>query len=64
MPIDRLPRPWRVCSNDDAFWVEDANGVRFGFTYFRDRDVVGTGEPKLSRDLARRVVSQIVKLGS
>jgi hypothetical protein len=60
---DRFPRPWRVRHNEDAYWVEDAAGHRFGFTYYRDTPLVGTdGGERLSRDAARRIVSNIARL--
>ena len=58
-----FPPPWTVRHNDDAYWVEDANGRRFGFVYFRDRAVIGTGgEAFQTRDEARRLVSNFAKL--
>jgi len=27
----RFPPPWTVHHNDDAYWVQDRNGRRFGF---------------------------------
>jgi hypothetical protein len=58
-----FPPPWTVHSGEDAYWVEDANGRRFAFCYFRDRAVIGTGgEAWLERDQARRIASNIAKL--
>jgi hypothetical protein len=66
MPPDarrRFPPPWTVHQGDDSFWVEDANGRRFGFCYFRDREIAGTGqEAWQSRDEAWRLVSNFAKL--
>lgn len=60
---DRAPPPWRVGHNDDAYWIEDASGQRFAFTYFRDDQIVGTRSGvTLSRDLARRLASSIAML--
>ena len=36
MTRDTLTPPCAVRSNDDAYWLEDAHGIRFAFTYFRD----------------------------
>lgn len=60
----RFPKPWTVQNNDSAYWVEDADGKPFGFTYFRDGYVpIGTGYSKvLSRNEARRIVRNIAKL--
>ena len=43
--------------------MQDANGNRFAFTYYRDKPIVGTdNSAQLSRDEARRIVSNIAKL--
>jgi hypothetical protein len=63
MATRRFPPPWTVHYNDDSYWVEDANGARFGFTYYRDSPLVGTDSAaRLSRDEARRIVTNIAKL--
>lgn len=63
-PPQRFPLPWRVCNNDDAYWIEDAAGARFGFCYFTDYPLTGTGmSAKQTRDGARRLVEGFVKLG-
>jgi hypothetical protein len=59
----RFPPPWRVCHNDESYWVEDAAGHRFGFVYFRDSPLVGTDRSvRLTRDEARRLVTNFAKL--
>lgn len=63
MPVDRLPKPWKVDGNESAFWIVAANGARFAFTYFSDRPLVGTGDDKLTREAARKVVTAFAKLG-
>ena len=61
--MDRFPPPWTVRHNEDAYWVEDGNGRRFGFCYFRDRAIIGTGgEAFLEREAARRIAANIAKL--
>ena len=60
---DRLPPPWTVHHSDDAFWIEDASGQRFAFTYYRRQSFAGTDKgPRLSADLARRITANIAKL--
>lgn len=59
---DRLKPPFAVHSNEDAYWLEDAAGVRFSYTYFRAEEVVGTGPEKPSRDVARRLTLNLAKL--
>ncbi len=56
----RFPRPWKVCHSDGAFWVEDAQGVRFAYCYFRDDR--RTNDDPLTRDEARRLAANIAKL--
>ena len=59
----RLPPPWTVRHNEDSYWVEDADGNRFGFTYYRRQPMLGTDRSaRLSHDLARRIAANIAKL--
>jgi hypothetical protein len=58
-----FPLPWTARHNESAYWVEDANGRRFGFVYFHDRPLAGTGqEAYQTRDEARRLVNNFAKL--
>jgi hypothetical protein len=60
---NRLPQPWTINNNEDAYWIEDAEGHRFAYTYFRDQPIVGTDRsPRLTRDLARRITLNVAKL--
>lgn len=59
----RFTPPWRVCHNEDAYWLESATGRKFAFTYFRQRAIIGTGgEAYQTEDEARRLVSNFAKL--
>jgi hypothetical protein len=59
----RFPPPWTVHCSDDAYWVEDASGHRFGYCYFREVQSIGSsGTGYLTRDAARRLASNIAKL--
>jgi hypothetical protein len=60
----RFPLPWKVNGSSSAYWVEDAAGKKFAYTYFRDgQEPIGSGYGLLlSRDEARRIVSNIAKL--
>lgn len=62
MPDKPLPRPWTMRSNDDAFWIECANGVRFAYTYHRKELMTGTGETRTSKAVARQITLQIMRL--
>jgi hypothetical protein len=58
-----FPTPWTVHHNDDAYWVESANGRKFGYVYFRDHEIIGTSNDAYqTRDEARRLVSNFAKL--
>jgi hypothetical protein len=59
---DHFPPPWTVHCSDDAYWVEDATGQRFAYCYFCDMHSIRSGRPYLSRNAARRLASNIVKL--
>lgn len=58
----RATPPFRVRGSAEAYWVEDAHGLRFGYCYFEDRQVIGTGVERPSRDLARRLATWIARL--
>lgn len=52
-----------MVESGESFHVEDANGRQFGFTYYNLREIAGTGqEARLTRDEARRIVSNFAKL--
>ena len=60
----RFPLPWTINGNDSCFWVEDAEGKRFGYTYFRIGEA-GIGSSyghQLSRAEAWRIACIILKL--
>lgn len=58
----RFPRPWTVARNADAFWVEAANGARFGYTYIAAKGAAHS-DSRHSEDDARRLVTNFAKLG-
>jgi hypothetical protein len=59
----QFPLPWQVRGNESAYWVEDAEGKRFGFSYFRDGGWgTSTGQINLTREEAQRIVLNIRKL--
>lgn len=59
----RFPEPWSVHHGDGSYWVQDANGRKFGFVYFVDRDFIGSGaESRQTRDEARRLASNFARL--
>ena len=62
--VRRFPLPWTVHGNDSSFWVEDAEGKRFGYTYFDERqESIGVDRVnRLTRAEALRIVRNIAKL--
>lgn len=57
---DRLKPPFTIGQSDECFWIVDAAGLRFAFTYFRDTPLVGTDRSgRLSRELAEKTVRWI-----
>jgi hypothetical protein len=63
--VRRFPLPWTIESNDACFWVRDADGKRFAFTYYSDpeKGSIGSGYGlALNRTEALRIVRNIVKL--
>ena len=60
----RFPLPWTVHQGPNSFWVQSANGMRFGFTYYDDRlaKEAAHGAHMLTEDEARRIVTNIAKL--
>ena len=64
--VRRFPLPWKIEADDSCFWVEDAEGKRFGYTYFHE-GAGGIGSSygqRLTRSEAFRIVRNIVKLPS
>lgn len=62
--VRRFPLPWTINGNDACFWIEDADGKRFGYCYYDERPWgIGTASAgRLTRVEALRIVRNIVKL--
>jgi len=61
--VRRFPLPWTIHGNNSAFWVEDAEGKRFGYCYFDESESIGVDRVnRLTRAEALRIVRNIVKL--
>ena len=59
----RFPPPWTVEeANNACFVVKDANGFAVSYVYFESEPGWRTAANLLTRDEARRIVSNIVKL--
>ena len=59
---ERFPPPWTVQANPDCYWIEDANGHRVAFVYFRNTASIGSQSGLMSQDSARRIAANIAKL--
>lgn len=59
---DSFPKPWTVEHNDDAYWIQAANGARFAYTYFR-RHHTTPNDSFHTEDAARRLTTAFAKLG-
>lgn len=57
----RFPPPWTLHENASAYWVEDADGSRFGFCYFK-ADRAADNPAYLTKEEARRIAANIARL--
>ena len=58
----RFTRPWKMIEHPESFEVVDANGLRLAFCYYEDELVRRTQQQRMSKDEARRLAEQIVRL--
>jgi hypothetical protein len=58
----RFPTPWSVRELEQAFRVEDANGLAVAYTYFRKDENEARQANLLTYDEARRIAANIAKL--
>lgn len=58
----KLRPPFTLHESESAFWLVDASGTRFAFTYWTDTPIVGTGADKPSRQVARQLTVQVQRL--
>jgi len=60
----RFPSPWSVKELEESFVVQDAAGRPLAYLYFDEQPRRRLGIKRLSRDEARRIAVNIVKLPS
>jgi hypothetical protein len=58
----RFPPPWSIEERQEAFIVKDATGLPLTYLYFEDEPQRQMSTKRLSRDEARRIAVNIVKL--
>jgi hypothetical protein len=58
----RFPPPWSIEERTESFIVKDANGHTLTYLYFEDEPQRQISMKRLSRDEARRIAVNIVKL--
>jgi hypothetical protein len=58
----RLPPPWQILENPESFVITDATGQALAYLYFEDEPGRRMTIKRLTRDEARRIAVNIVKL--
>lgn len=59
---DRMPTPWTVIEHKEAYEVRDASGQALAYLYFEDEIGRRRTTRRISKDMARRLASQMTKL--
>jgi hypothetical protein len=62
MSSRRFPPPWTAEETDACFTVRDANGQALAYVYFEEEEGRRTVAKLLTRDEARHIANEIVKL--
>jgi hypothetical protein len=55
-------KPWKLVEHDESFEVKDAAGRHLAFVYFEDEPTRRRMTRRLSKDDARRMAQQIIRL--
>jgi hypothetical protein len=58
----RFPAPWTFVVHQEAIEVRDANGQSICWLYFEDEETRRSATRRLTRDEARRIAANIIKL--
>lgn len=59
---ERMPIPWTMIEHSESYEVRDASGQTLTFIYFEDEPGRRRQMKRVSKDMARRLASQICKL--
>ena len=63
MPTRRFPQPWTYEDHNDACYiVKDVNGLAIAYVYYEEDPGRRTAANLMTRDEARRIAANIVKL--
>jgi hypothetical protein len=62
MPDRRFPPPWQLVEHPERFVAQDASGQPLAYLYFEDEPGRRRTMKRLTRDEARRIAANIVKL--
>ena len=63
MPTRRFPPPWTIEDHNNAcFIVKDANGANVAYVYYEEERGRRTDANLMTKDEARRIAANIVKL--
>ena len=62
MSEERLKTPWVAIEHPESFEVQDASGQHLVYIYFEDEPGRRRATGRISKEMARRLASQITKL--
>jgi hypothetical protein len=55
-------KPWKLVESGESFQVQDAAGLTLAYVYFEDEPTRRSFARRLSKDDARRMAQQILRL--
>jgi hypothetical protein len=61
-PVPAFAKPWKIVERGESFVVEDAAGVTLAYVYFEDEPTRRRFSKRLSKDDARKLTEQILRL--
>lgn len=59
---ETLTPPFKIGQSDDAFWIEDANHLRFGYCYVQTASQIGSEPGRMNRVMALKTVRWIKRM--